>query len=267
MTIHIDTAAPHVRVFTLDRPEVLNATRVADVVELDRLLDEAEADEDVRCVVLTGAGDAFCAGHDIHEMKGLDAEALTILELRRRQATWHWANARVPTVAAINGVSYGNGTLMAVGADLRVGGPQTRMKVTATKYGGANLTWSLPALIGESHARDLLLTGRVVDGEEAYRMGLLNRFAADGAVLDAAVQLAAEIAANPPSGPVTVKHLINTSHAASRQAGFDREHAVQLDSLLGDAATDIFDGFHRRSDERRDARATGGDDGRGPTTS
>ena len=253
MSIRVEDAAEHVRVFTLDRPEVLNATRVADVVELDRLLHEAERDGDIRCVVLTGAGEAFCAGHDIHEMQGLDADALTILELRRREATWHWANARLPTVAAVNGVSYGNGTLMAVGADLRVGGPQTRMKVTATKYGGANLTWSLPALIGESHARDLLLTGRVVDGEEAFRMGLLNRYVADGSVLEAAVQLAEEIAGNPPSGPVSVKHLINTASGAGRQAAFDREHAMQIDSILVDGATDVFDDFHRRSDDRRRA--------------
>jgi 2-(1,2-epoxy-1,2-dihydrophenyl)acetyl-CoA isomerase len=261
MTIRVEDVDDHVRVFTLDRPEVMNATSIADIEELDALVAVAEADERVRCVVLTGAGEAFCAGNDIHEMKGLDADEMGLMELRRRDPTYRWATAAVPTIAAINGACYGNGTILAVGSDLRVGGPATRMKVTATSYGGANLTWNLPALVGEAHARDLLLTGRVVDGEEAFRMGLLNRFASDGDVVGEALRLAAVIAKNPPSGPVTVKRLINAAVGTTRQAQFDREHATQMASILQGHAEHVFDAFHDRSAQRRAAAV--GADGRG----
>ena len=187
MAITVETVDGRIRVLTLDRPEVLNATRLADLEELDARLLEAEHDSDVRCLVLTGAGSAFCAGHDIHEMDGLDAAALADLDRRRHGPTWHWATSDLPTIAAVNGVCYGFGAILAASADLRVGGPTSRIKVTAVTYGGANLTWILPALIGESHARDLILTGRAVDGAEAYRIGLLNRYADDGDVLGTAL--------------------------------------------------------------------------------
>ena len=215
MAIGVETVDGRIRILTLDRPDVLNATRVADLDELDGRLSEAEADPEIRCVVLTGAGPAFCAGHDIHEMDGLDAAALAELDRRRHGPTWHWATAAVPTIVAVNGVCYGFGAILAAGADLRVGGPATRIKVTAVAYGGVNLTWSLPALIGESHARDLILTARAVDGPEAFRIGLLNRYAEDGEVLTAAIELARTVAAHPAPGPRRAKRLLNEQQGAS----------------------------------------------------
>ena len=139
-------------------PTCSNATRVDDLEELDARLVEAEGDPELRCVVLTGAGSAFCAGHDIREMDGLDAAALAELDRRRHGPTWHWATAELPTIVAINGVCYGFGAILAAGGDLRVGGPATRIKVTAVAYGGANLTWSLPDAHRRVARRDLILT-------------------------------------------------------------------------------------------------------------
>ena len=204
--------------------------------------------------MLTGAGPAFCAGHDIHEMDGLDAAALAELDRRRLGPTWHWATAELPTIVAVNGVCYGFGAILAASADLRVGGPATRIKVTAVAYGGANLTWALPALIGESHARDLILTARAVDGAEAFRIGLLNRYGDDGDVLRAALELAAQVAAHPAPGPRRAKRLLNEQQGASREARFEREHAEQRQSLLDGAGVGIFDDFLQRADERRSQR-------------
>ena len=254
MAIGIETVDGRIRVLTLNRPDALNATRLVDLEELDGLLTDAEGDPELRCVVLTGAGSAFCAGHDIREMDGLDAAALAELDRRRHGPTWHWAAGELPTIVAINGACYGFGAILAASADLRVGGPATRIKVTAVAYGGANLTWSLPALIGESHARDLILTGRAVDGPEAHRIGLLNRYADDGDVRHAALELAAVVAAHPAPGPRRAKRLLNEQQGASRQARFEREHAEQLEALLDGAGVGIFDDFLQRADRRRAQR-------------
>jgi enoyl-CoA hydratase/carnithine racemase len=242
----------NIRILTLDRPEVLNATSMAAIAELDALLTTAEQDPAIGCVVLTGAGDkAFCAGNDIHEIVEADTPTQAMMAVERKAATWHWATSAVPTIAAINGVSYGNGTILAVCSDLRVGGPNTRIKVTATSYGSANLTWNLPELIGWAHAKDILLTGRVVGGEEAYRMGLLNRFAADGDVLGEALALARSVAGNPHQGVRRIKQLIHDSLARDLEARFDRESSLELDGIAEGQTDGVFDAFTARSRQRR----------------
>ena len=112
MAIGIETIDGRIRVLTLNRPDALNATRLVDLEELDGLLTDAEGDPELRCVVLTGAGSAFCAGHDIREMDGLDAAALAELDRRRHGPMWHWAAGELPTIVAVNGVCYGFGAIL-----------------------------------------------------------------------------------------------------------------------------------------------------------
>ena len=246
MTFVRSETIDNIRVLTLDRPESLNATSMAVVMELDERLSEAENDEQVGCIVLTGAGEkAFSAGLDIRELTSADVATQAVMSAQRKAATWHWATSAVPTIAAVNGLCYGNGAILAVCSDLRVGGPKTAMKITAAAYGGANLTWNLQEIVGWAHAKDLLFTARVVGGEEAHRMGLLNRYAEDGDVLGEAMRLAAAVAATPRSGVRKVKQLIQESLGRDLEARWDREQGLELDSIVAGQTLGVFDKFTR----------------------
>jgi enoyl-CoA hydratase/carnithine racemase len=196
--------------------------------------------------VITGAGkQAFSAGFDIHEMAGFDGEAMQAAFRRRDPLFWRIASHRKPILTALNGVTYGAGALMAAAADLRLGCAATRFKITASTYGAANATWSLPRLVGVAKAKEILLTGRVVQAEEALAIGLLNRLAHDRPVVDAALDMAAMIAANPPEGAQAVKALVNAGLGRSLKAGFEAEHDWMLAHMehSGRGGTDVFGGF------------------------
>ncbi len=238
--------APGVVVLTLNRPEVMNAVDMELFEALYGALDALESDAEARAVVLTGAGErAFSSGFDIHQMAAFDAKAMLAAFDRRDGLFWRVANHRKPIVAALNGVTYGAGALMAAAADLRIGCPATRFKVTASAYGAANATWSLPRLVGVSKAKEILLTGRVVEADEALSIGLLNQLVQGRSALDAAVEVASLIAANPPEGVEAVKALINGAMSSSLQAGYQAEHDWMIDHMRrsGRGGADVFDGF------------------------
>jgi 2-(1,2-epoxy-1,2-dihydrophenyl)acetyl-CoA isomerase len=134
-------------------------------------------------------------------------------------------------VVACTGITYGAGMLLATCADLRTGSPSTKVKVTATMYGGANLTWLLDTLVGATAARDMLLTSRLVGGEEAARIGFLSRYVDDDAVLDTAVAAAAEIATNDPRAVREVKRLLLAGPGSPLRARYDAENTAMLTTL------------------------------------
>lgn len=238
--------APGVVVLTLNRPEAMNAVDMALFEALYAALDTLENDADTRAIVITGAGErAFSAGFDIREMADFDAKAMLSAFDRRDGLFWRVANHRKPIVAALNGVTYGAGALMAAAADLRIGCPATRFKVTASSYGAANATWSLPRVIGVPKAKEILLTGRVVEADEALAIGLLNQLVRDCSVLDAAIETASLIAANPPEGVEAVKALINNAVGGSLEAGYQAEHDWMIAHMRhsGRGGADVFDGF------------------------
>lgn len=256
MLVRSDDIADGVRLFTIDRPEVRNALSMQANHELDQHRRDAEADDRIRCVVLTGAGDvAFSAGNDIHELDQMTIDDQALTDVQRRAMSYGWFDSPLVTVAAINGQCYGMGAIYAVSSDFRVGGPQTRIKITAGSYGGANLTWNLPDIVGWAHAKDILMTSRPVDGPEAFRMGLLNRYAEDGDVIGAAVELASTIAANPVDGIRTIKRLIHDGAGRDVESRANIEHAREVDGLLAGHADGIFDDFVARSRARRNASA------------
>jgi 2-(1,2-epoxy-1,2-dihydrophenyl)acetyl-CoA isomerase len=205
--------ADGVAVLTLNRPDVLNAMNFQLVNELDRAITDAEEDENVRAVVLTGSGDrAFSAGGDIHEQRR-DANELTPEEDQRRRAirsqhAWHLAACRKPVVGALNGLSYGGGSVLASSLDIRVGCERSKFRFLAAAYGRLNCTWTLPQQVGWPVAKELLFTGRVVEADEAYRIGLLNHLVAPDEVLDKAMEIATTIAENHADSVQGVKQLL-----------------------------------------------------------
>jgi enoyl-CoA hydratase/carnithine racemase len=245
-TLRIDRPGAGVAVLTLDRPEVMNAIDMALFEALDEALAALQDDACARAVVITGAGDrAFSAGFDIHEMAGFDGPAMRAAFDRRDGLFLRVACYRKPVIAALNGVAYGAGALLAAAADIRLGCPTTRFKVTASTYGAANATWTLPRIVGPSKAKEILFTGRAVDAEEAVSIGLLNQLERDRSVLDAAVAMAAMIAANPPEGVEAVKALVDGGFGGGLAAGYHAEHDWMIDHMGQSArpGSDVFGGF------------------------
>ena len=205
-----------VATITLNRPEVLNALSFQLTSEVDDAITDAERDEDIGAIVLMGSGDkAFSAGGDIHEQRR-DAVELTEDEDERRKAiragySWHLANCIKPTVGAMNGLAYGGGCVVATSMDIRVGCERTKFRFLAAAYGRLNCTWTLPMQVGWPVAKELLFTGRIVEAEEAYRIGLLNHLVPADEVLDKATEIAVTIAENRAESVQGAKHLLTTN--------------------------------------------------------
>ncbi|MGX6510945.1 enoyl-CoA hydratase/isomerase family protein [Rhodococcus sp. SJ-2] len=239
-------SAPGVLQLTLNRPHVHNAISLSLQHALDARLARAATDDEVRVVVLTGAGDrAFSSGYDLRELEALSSEDNLEAMLEREELLWRYLEFDKPTIAAVQGMSYGAGTLLAACSDLRVGGPSTALSVTAAKYGGANLTWILDTLIGAGQTRDLLMSSRVVAGDEAYRMGLLTRYADTGDVLGTALEAAIQIAAQPPDAIRQIKTLLLSGHGRGLRSRYDRENTVARTTLRPRRVTEMFTEFFR----------------------
>jgi len=226
---------------TLNRPHALNAITMSLQQELDEAITELESDGVTRCLILTGAGGrAFSAGYDLHEMAAWSSDDLLLRLLEREQWVWHFAVTSLPVVVAVNGVAYGAGAILASAADIRVGDENTKFKFTAAAYGGANATWSLPALVGQGKASELLLTARSVRAPEAERIGLLNRVEPSGDVLDAARELASQIAANPAPGTRAVKRLLREHVGRSIEDRFIAENLAMRTELRPQPIGEVF---------------------------
>ena len=217
----VRTDADGVTTLTLNRPEKLNALNPAVFAELRAHLDAIAEDEGVRCVVLTGAGRAFCAGHDLdaiaseHPAPSPHFEPETIDALERLPQ---------PTIARIHGHCYTGGLELALACDLLVADETARLGDTHGQWGLVpvwGMSVRLPERVGLSTAKELMFTSRRIDGAEAAEIGLLDRCVPEGE-LDAVVgALAAEIAANSAGTNRIVKLLLA-----------DREERTRLDALV-----------------------------------
>ncbi|MGH1563582.1 enoyl-CoA hydratase-related protein [Mumia sp. DW29H23] len=185
-----------VLVLTLNRPERLNAWNEEIEAAYFALLDEAEADPEVRAVVVTGAGRGFCAGADMEVLAqvGGDVETEGIASQRPRHRPLLF---RKPLVAALNGAAAGLGLVEALYCDVRFATAEAKLTTSFARRGliaEYGIAWLLPRLVGQSRALDLLLSARVVRGEEALGMGLVDRVVGPEDLLEAAVAYAQDLA-------------------------------------------------------------------------
>ena len=189
-----------VRVITIDRPEVRNAVDRATAAALHDAVADADADDAVSAIVLTGANGVFCAGADLKsvaEDRGpqvhLDMERQGPMGPSRMMVT-------TPTIAAVEGYAVAGGLELALWCDLRVAATDAIFGVYCRRWGVPLVdggTVRLPRMIGQSHALDLIMTGRGVSGEEARMMGLANRVCAPGDALATAIDLGQQLADFP----------------------------------------------------------------------
>jgi enoyl-CoA hydratase/carnithine racemase len=185
-----------VMVLTLNRPDRLNAWNDQMEDRYFELLDDCEADPGIAAIVVTGSGRAFCSGADLGDLAQADGDESTQLPVRPRPRSYP-LQIRKPIIAAINGAAAGLGLVEALYCDLRFCTPQAKLTTAFTRrgliaeYGSA---WILQRLVGVSRSLDLLLSGRVVLGEEALQMGLVDRLVAPDRVVEEAVRYASELA-------------------------------------------------------------------------
>lgn len=220
-----------VGVVTLNRPSKLNALSYPLASELDEALTAFEEDDDVRCVVITGAGEkAFSAGADIHEMAGISEDELAERQRRRGIFTWHLATLKKPTIGAINGLAYGGAAVLSSSLDIRIGCERSSFRFLAASYGRINSTWSLPMVVGWARAKELLYTARVVTADEALQMGLLNKIVPSAQLLDAAIEMGRQIAGNTPEMVQGIKRILNEDIGR----GWPEMYEAEKDALSSD---------------------------------
>ena len=199
--------AGHVATITLNRPERMNTISRTMLGELTEHLLAADKDPNVRVVILTGTGRAFCAGLDLTEVTkpgegGISngTATATNLDLKATPPTVLF-NMEKPTICALNGSAAGYGMDTALGCDIRIMAPAAKLAAAFTKRGivpESGGTWFLPRLIGWSKAAELIFTGRTLSAAQSVEMGLASEVVEDGDVLRRANEIAAEIAANAP---------------------------------------------------------------------
>jgi enoyl-CoA hydratase len=189
-----------VAVITLNRPDLLNAWHRPMREALMAAIAACEADPALRALVLTGAGEAFSAGQDLHETMVFDPDraAEWIVEWERLYDLIR--SLSKPLIAALNGVAAGSAFQVALLCDFRIGHAGVRMGQPEINSGIASTTgpWIMREMIGLARTIDLTLTGRMMDAEECRAVGLINRLVARERVLDEALALARELAAKPP---------------------------------------------------------------------
>lgn len=222
-------------VLTLDRPQRYNALTRAMFDEIVAVTAELGADDDVRAVVLAGAGRAFCGGYDIDDagdFAALDPAAALALQDAGVRAVRAVHDLAKPVVAAVAGPAVGGGLSLALAADMRVAAPDARFQAIFIRLGlsGADMgtSWLLPRLVGRGLAAELLYTGRAIGAEEAGRIGLVNRVVGDGEQLDAALELARAVTAHSPTAVMLTKRALQANtDAPSFAAALETEARAQ----------------------------------------
>ena len=190
-----------------------------------------------------GAGDrAFCSGYDVHEMADWSEDELLASLERREPWIWHVATTPVPVIAALNGLTYGVGAIIATAVDVRVGCPATDFRFTAGAHGGANATWTLPAIVGKGIAGEPLMTAREVGAEESKEIGLLNRVV-DASELLELLAIARQIADNPPAGPRAIKRLLREHTGSSLADRFEAENLAMRTELRPGPISNLYADF------------------------
>jgi enoyl-CoA hydratase/carnithine racemase len=222
---------------TLNRPQRRNAMKLAMWHELRRIAEEAGADDEIRALILTGAGEHFCAGADISEFESnrADPEQTRAYDEAVDNACAGLGAVPKPVIAAVRGFCLGGGTGIALGCDFRIASPDAKFGIPAARLGvvyGLAETRNLLVTVGLPRAKRMLFTAERIDAEEARRIGLVDEIAADP--LEAARRLAATMAANAPLSIAGAKAILNglaagtldpeTAHALAARAATSEDY-------------------------------------------
>ena len=254
-TLTVETSE-HICTITLNRPEVYNAFNDQLTTELQDALKQAERDNEVRVIIITGEGKAFSSGQDLGDLKdryvpGYIPEFGKDIDRRYNPIAKRIINMDKPIIAAINGVAAGAGCSLALACDLRIASQHAsfiEVFINVALVPDTGSTYTLPRLVGLGKAKELCFTGDKVDAEEALRIGLVNRVVDADQLMDETRTLAKKLASLPSRGLALTKRLLNQS--------FDNDLAGQLqaESFAQDTAgrtEDHFEGVSAFLEKRK----------------
>jgi enoyl-CoA hydratase/carnithine racemase len=237
--VHIDVA-DHVAVVTLTHADKHNALDVGMFEAIIAAAERLTGEPGLRAVVLHGDGPSFCSGLDVVSImaagggiEGLTQRVHGDVPNWFQRAAFDWATLPVPVIAALHGNCLGGGLQIALGADIRIAAPDTRLSVMEIMWGlipDMSISRTLPRLVGIDVAKELTFTGRVFDGAEADRLGVVTRLAEQP--LAAARELAAEIASRSPDAVRAAKRLYDESWTGTASETLTLEAGLQL-GLIG----------------------------------
>jgi enoyl-CoA hydratase/carnithine racemase len=234
-TLLLDEPALGVVMVTLNRPARYNAMTAVMFDELERAATGLDDEDDLRVVILTGAGKAFCAGYDLADAKDLPRlGALGMLDLQERAARALLAvrSLRVPVVAAVNGPAAGGGLALALVADIRIAARDAKFNAAFVRIGlsagDLGTSWLLTRLIGPAATSEICFTGRLVGAAEALNLGLVNSVSEPEGLIDDTLSLAAAISANSPGGVQLSKRALQANlETGSYAAALELENRGQ----------------------------------------
>lgn len=224
--------ADHVAIITLNRPHKFNAFNIESYRATTDALKRADADDDVRCIVLTGAGRGFCSGDDVEELMGGDGLAsLGSVDFEIPGPSMR--RAKTPIIAAVNGAAVGYGFELALMADICIASERAKFSQMFIRRGliaGADSFRMLTQLCGPAGAAELLLTGDMVEAAQALELGFVAKVVAHETLLQQATELAQRIAANPPLAVQRVRTALQLARSGRND---------ELETLAKDALAEL----------------------------
>jgi enoyl-CoA hydratase/carnithine racemase len=224
----------------LDRPEAYNALTFDVYRELTQLFTDLQNYDEVRVVILTGRGKAFCSGGDVKEIIGplLEKSEKELLDFTRMTCDliWNIRTLAKPVIACLNGVTAGAGAMLAIASDFRIAADTAKIAFLFVKVGlcGADMgaCYLLPKLVGLTHATHLLMTGDFLPAADALRIGLYNKVIPAVELSDATMELARSLAAGPAHGLAVTKQQFNVETLPRLKETLDLEASVQAKCML-----------------------------------
>ncbi len=259
-----------VATLTLDRPDRLNALTFAIYRELREVVDALEHHAEVRAVVLTGQGRAFCSGGDVEDIIGelFSRDMQGLLEFTRTTGALiaSLRRLRKPVVAAVNGTAVGAGAVIALACDLRVASDTAKLGFLFPKVGlcGADMGagYLLPRVVGLGRASELLFTGDIMRADEALRIGLVNRVVPHADCLPVAQALAARLASGPAFAHAMTKQMLETEQGMTLEQAIEAEAQAQAICMQHPDFRAAFDAWKAGRPIRFAGAPTDFDDGR-----
>ncbi|SFQ27231.1 E-phenylitaconyl-CoA hydratase [Variovorax sp. OK605] len=248
----VKTVRDGVAIVTLNRPEAMNSIDPESNEQLLAIWDEISIDEDVRVLVLTGAGErAFCTGADLKKtMPPADSAARQVFRAGTRHSNFGTLQTDKPVIAAINGYALGGGLELALLADIRICSDNAQFGLPEVRVGsipGAGGTQRLIRAVSQSDAMRMLLTGERIDADEALRIGLVSKVVPLSALQETAINLARAMAANAPLAMIAAKRLAMTGRELPLAGGLELER--QAFGVLRDSE-DRLEGRRAFADKR-----------------